>query len=93
MVSKKMQQRPWCCWTGMEGTEDMMAYCGVYHVPASWKFCPICGTPRPEKKSLKDKLSEEFIRLYSLKIIEKIGYINWGDVANTAIEFLRDNKE
>jgi len=47
-----------CCWQGMEGTGNMMAYMGVYYIPKTWKHCPICGTPRPKEKTLEEKLFE-----------------------------------
>ena len=31
-------------------------------VNESWKFCPICGTPRPTPKSKREELAEKFMK-------------------------------
>lgn len=59
---------------------------------SSWKFCPICGTPRPKQSSLVEELAEELyakapdfehndLRNYKSKY--------WINLSETAISFLK----
>lgn len=61
-----------------------------------WKFCPICGTPRPVEKSMRERLAE---RMYS-----EMNYDTWDDrtdkqernylkLSDIAIKFIEEENE
>lgn len=61
-----------------------------------WKFCPICGAPRPEpRKKLWEKVKEEHLRQFHMG--PKTKGNGWEQIAQVAIdhaiEILRESKD
>jgi len=52
---EEVKVEKWCEHRGIvpDGT-------GEYYSDHNWKFCPICGTPRPKEIGLREKLVEKF---------------------------------
>src|SRR3990167_3345413 len=62
------------CWEKNQSTrrQEVYALMSAYHscngtdigirTTENWEFCPICGTPRPQAKSLAVKFKDEFAR-------------------------------
>ena len=57
----------------------------VTHLSNVWKFCPICGTPRPKEKTLEEKFKQ-----WSKRIIGESNYPEMAkDLANIAEEHFK----
>lgn len=74
----------WCCHTKPGSIFSWNRDCPM---PSDWKFCPLCGTPRPVEKPLRERLAEKLkdgIGLYAFSSLE---------LADCAIAFLQEEKE
>ena len=68
----------------IDGSNEGWSLCGdiQFSKELNWKFCPICGTPRPVEKSLAEKFYESpFMcsRLGDCRELEKIAEQHFKD--------------
>ena len=61
------------------------------HVPEDWTQCPVCLTPRPQPKPLRERLAEKLKHWIEINGHNPSNHTA-GDVADRVLKFLEENK-